>query len=151
MATGTGARTRLDSASLKPAPLNQADWSRIAALTGDGRPVREAGLIASGDHYYFSHHDEVSLPAYRIVFDDAERSRYYFDPVSGDLRQKFDRDRRWNRWLFHGLHRFDFTPAMRERPLWDVLVLGLMLGVTVASLSGVLLAWRRITRKSRST
>ena len=141
-----GHATRLNGGSLTPEALPAQTWSRIAALAGSGRPVREMGLIHAGDHYYFSHHDQVTFPAYRIVFDDAEQTRYYFDATTAELKQKVDRDRRWNRWLFLGLHRGDFTSLLRQRPLWDLLMLPLMLGVTIGAVTGVLMGYRRLTR-----
>jgi len=145
-ADGTGRTVRLDGATLRPAPLAADAWPRIAALAAPGAPVREAGVIETGDDYYFAHYDDVALPAYRLVLDDAAATRLYFDPVSGELLQKFDRDRRWYRWLFLGLHRLDFTAGLRARPLRDLVMLPLLLGVTVGALTGVWLGFRRLGR-----
>ena len=101
-------------------------------------------MINSGDSYYFNHHAEVSFPVYRIVYDDAGRTRYYLDPTTAELIQKVDSDRRWNRWLFEGLHRGDFTASMRRRPIWDLILLPLMIGVTVGAITGVWKAYRRL-------
>jgi hypothetical protein len=109
-------------------------------------PVRQAGVLDSGDNFYFSHHEEVSFPVYRIVFDDTEQTRYYFDTKSAELIQKVDSDRRWNRWLFLGLHRGDFTSLMRQRPLWDLILLPLMVGVTIGAITGVWMGYRRLTK-----
>ncbi len=103
-------------------------------------------MIETGDNYYFSHHEQVSFPVYRIVFDDEERTRYYFDADTAELIQKYDSDRRWNRWLFLGLHRGDFTSLMRRRPLWDLILLPLLIGVTVGALTGVWMGYRRLAK-----
>jgi hypothetical protein len=142
----TGQATRLNGATLRPQPLPASAWARIAELVGPGIPVRESGFLESGDDYYFSHHEEVAFPAYRIVFDDAEQTRYYFDATTAELVQKFDSNRRWNRWLFLGLHRGDFTSFLRQRPLWDVFMLLLMTGTTIGALTGVWMGYRRLTR-----
>jgi len=141
-----GHASRLSGATLRPDPLPENVWSQVAELVGPGKAVRESGMIETGDNYYFSHHEQVSFPVYRIVFDDAERSRYYFDADTAELIQKYDSDRRWNRWLFLGLHRGDFTSLMRRRPLWDLILLTLLIGVTVGALTGVWLGYRRLAK-----
>ena len=139
-----GRATRLNGATLRPEPLPENIWSRVAELVGPDKAVRQSGFIESGDNYYFSHHEEASFPAYRIVFDDAERTRYYFDAGTAELIQKYDSDRRWNRWLFHGLHRGDFTSLMRQRPIWDLILLPLMIGVTIGAITGVWMGYSRL-------
>ena len=84
------------------------------------------------------------LPVYRVILNDEQRTRYYLDPASGALLQRADANGRWHRWLFGGLHRLDFTAVMRTRPLWDVLVLALMLGGLVISVTGCYLGVRRV-------
>lgn len=141
-----GRATRLNGTTLYPDPLPQQIWSRVAELVGPDKTVRESGFIESDDNYYYSHHEEVSFPVYRIVFDDAEQTRYYFDAESAELIRKVDSDRRWNRWLFLGLHRGDFASLMRQRPIWDLILLPLMIGVTIGAVSGVWMGYRRLTK-----
>jgi len=138
-----GAVTRLD-ASGNAAPLSETELADAAQrLAGDNR-IAEQGLLRQEDAYYFSHHDAAVLPVYRVILNDAEATRYYLDPVSGALLQRLDANRRWHRWLFAGLHRIDFAPWLRVRPLWDMIVLGLLLGGAGVSLTGVYLAVRRL-------
>lgn len=141
-----GNARRLDAQTLQPAPLPDRAWQRIAQLARPDTPVILAGFIDAEDNYYFSHHEKVSFPVYRIVFDDAGQTRYYFDVTSARLIEKYDADRRWNRWLFLGLHRGDLTSLMRKRPVWDLILLPLMLGVTIAAVTGVWMGYRRLTR-----
>ncbi len=51
-----------------------------------------------------------------------------------------------NRWLHEGLHRLDFFPGLRSRPIWDVLVLTLLAGVTGVCGTGAFLGLRRLLR-----
>ena len=74
----------------------------------------------------------------------SEAPHFTIDPASGALLQRLDADRRWHRWLFAGLHRIDFAQWLRVRPLWDMIVLGLLLGGAGVSLTGVYLALRRL-------
>ena len=142
----TGNAIRLNGSTLRAEPLAEDIWRRVAQLIRHDASVRQAEFIESGDNYYFSHHEEVAFPVDRILFDDAEHTRYYLDATTAELIQKYDSDRRWNRWLFLGLHRGDFTSLMRQRPLWDLILLPLMLGVTIGAVTGVWMGYRRLTR-----
>ncbi len=142
-----GEATRLDKQSLDAEPLPESVWKRLPGLVLPDTPVLEAGIIETEDDYYFSHHDEVRLPVYRIIFDDAGQTRYYFDTRTAALVEKFDRNRQRYRWYFLGLHRGDFSPLMRQRPLWDLILLPLMLGAAFAAVTGVWMGYRRLTRQ----
>ncbi len=141
-----GNATRLRSPDLQAEPLAPALWSRLPSIIRTDAKTLAAKFIDEGDDYYFDHHEKVRFPVYRVIYDDAQQTRYYFDATSGEILQKVDSDHRWNRWLFHGLHRGDFTSLMRRRPIWDLIMLPLMLGVTIAAITGVWMAYRRITQ-----
>ncbi len=52
---------------------------------------------------------------------------------------------RWSRWLRTGLHDLDF-PVLRLRPIWDIVVIFLLLGVTLVCITGTWMACRRVRR-----
>ena len=106
----------------------------------------DEGWINQGDSYYFSHHDKVTFPVYRIVFDDQEQTRYYFEANGGQLVSKIDKNGRWNRWIFHALHRGDLSKLIRSRPVWDILMLPLLFGVTLGAVTGAYMGVRRLFR-----
>src|SRR5262249_22659410 len=137
-----GSRTRIDAAGAA-APLRPADLAAAAERLAAPHGVAAQGIMGEEDAYYFRRRDAFVLPVYRVIVNDAERTRYYLDPASGALIQRTDAHRRWHRWLFGALHRFDF-PFLRGRPLWDVIVLLLMLGGTAVAATGSYLALRRI-------
>ena len=137
-----GSRTRLDAAGAA-APLRPADLATAAERLAAPHGIAAQGIMDEEDAYYFRRRDAFVLPVYRVIVNDAERTRYYLDPASGALIQRTDANGRWHRWLFGALHRFDF-PLLRGRPLWDVIVLLLMLGGTAVAATGSYLALRRI-------
>lgn len=140
--TAADVRTRLDAQGI-PRPLSATEIQRQArSLTGtDVQPE----LMTAEDPYYFSHHRETApLPVYRCVLPDAERTRYYIDPLSGALLRRVDGNSRWYRWLHEGLHRMDFTPVLRARPLWDAVMWALMSGVATLCCTGAVLGIRRL-------
>jgi len=143
-----GGVTRLDERG-DPAPVTQEDLMQAAGLLAGEGAIETEGLLQAEDAYYFrfqgfAERDPLVLPIYRIALNDDERTQYYLNPSTGALLLRVDGAERGYRWLFSGLHRWDFTATLRSRPLWDVIVLFLMLGSTAGVLTGVFLAVRRI-------
>ena len=138
--------TRLNGATLERGPLPENVWSKLPQLLRPETTVLDAGWIDQDDSYYFSHHDKVTLPAYRIIFDDDEQTRYYFEADGGELVSKVDKNGRRYRWLFHALHRGDLSRLTRSRPFWDILMLPLLFGVTLGAVTGAYMGIRRLFR-----
>lgn len=136
-----GVRTRLDSAG-QSAPLRPAEIDGAVARLGTR--VAEARLLDEEDSYYYRHKNDAELPVYRVVLDDAERTRLYVNPVTGSMRG-VDATMRASRWLRVGLHDLDFA-GLRVRPVWDIVVGLLLLGVTITCGIGTWLALRRLRR-----
>ena len=144
LATHADGRVRRIGAEGHPDPLTDADLAAAAhRLAGDSKIAAQSMLIKE-DAYYFGHHERSILPVYRITVDDAEHTRLYLDPTSGALLRRVDANGRWHRWLFQGLHRLDFTATLRARPLWDLVMIVLLLGGVGLSATGCYLAVRRI-------
>ncbi len=138
-----GSVMRLD-ASGNAAPLSEGELAAAAERIAGSNGISEQGMLREEDAYYFSHHDEVALPVYRIIANDAEKTRYYLDSTSGALLERADSASRWHRWLFAGLHRLDFAASLRARPVWDIVVITLLLGGLAGSATGAYLAVRRV-------
>ena len=142
-----GRATRLDAETLAPAPLDAAELERSARMLVPGVPIASAELVSTEDAYYFSHHRRRPLPVYRVILADEAATRYYLDPTSGRLLLKVDAAQRGYRWLFEGLHRFDFAAVLRSRPLWDVLMIVLLAGVTGVGATGTWMGVRYLRRQ----
>ena len=139
-----GSALRLDATG-RPAPLAESAVQRAIARLGNAASPVE--LLQDGDAYYYAHKDTVELPVFRAVLSNAERTHLYISPTSGDART-VDRNGRRARWLERGLHGIDF-PGLHGRPLWDVLVLLLLAGVTAVCITGTWMAFQRIGRDLR--
>ena len=137
---GTG--TRLDQRTLHADPLMDSSFKTLATIVRPGVTIRDYGWISEGDAYYYSHHDEKSFPVYRIHYEDGER--LYLNGISGQLSFAVDNDRQWSRWLFLGLHRGDLSGLIRSRPLWDLILLPLLAGVTLSALTGTWMGFKRL-------
>lgn len=136
-----GSSLRLDSRA-RPAPLTGAQVRDVVQRLDTG--ARSLALLEHEDAYHYGHKREVPLPVYRAVLDDAQHTLLYVDAATGEYRI-VDRDARWARWLDSGLHRLDFS-GLRQRPLWDVLTLLLLAGVTASCITGAWMALQRVRR-----
>jgi uncharacterized iron-regulated membrane protein len=144
LATAADGTVMRFDASGSTSPLSEPELAEAGERIVGANGIAAQGMLHEEDAYYFSHHDQVALPVYRIIANDAENTRYYLDPTSGALLRRADSSARWHRWLFAGLHRLDFATWLRTRPVWDIIVITLMVGGVAASATGVYLAVRRI-------
>lgn len=128
-------------------PITRQDVG--AAFARAGLKVSSLELIDHEDAYYYGHHGEVPLPVWRAQLSDAEQTRVYIDASSGRTVRAVDAPARQARWLSSALHDFDW-PVIRRRPIWDFVVLPLLLGVTVATALGTWLGWTRLGRDLRA-
>ncbi len=139
-----GAETRF-AASGAPAPLT-ADALQ-AALRGQGGALADVSvsLQETEDAYYYGHKVRPTLPILRAALSDPGSTVFYFSPVTGDVVRMVDDVARQRRWLESGFHSLDF-PVLRWRPLWDVLTILLLAGVTAVCATGTWLGIQRVRR-----
>jgi hypothetical protein len=132
-------------------PRGELDARMATALAtqavGVRAPVHSVDRITAYDAYYYARpHREMRLPAWRVAFADPEQSTVYLDVVSGKPVGFVNTESRTYRWLRDGLHSLDFPVLNDKRPLWDLVLVPLMLGGTVAAFTGVWLVLRRLRR-----
>jgi hypothetical protein len=149
-ARSDGSVLRLDAQG-NPAPAGMADMHAAAERLARGTSIESQRTITAEEAYYFSfsvaeRNDANPLPAYRVVLNDSEHTRYYLNPQTAQLVRKVDANGRGQRWLFSGLHRLDFAHWLRARPVWDIVMLTLLLGGLAGTATGVYLATLRIKR-----
>ena len=56
---------------------------------------------------------------------------------------------RVNRWGYYGLHGLDFAFLYNNRPLWDIVGVGLLLGAALLSSTTLVPSYRRLKRHAR--
>ena len=64
----------------------------------------------------------------------------------GRIVHREQRRSRVDRWLYRGLHRLDFPGFYHRRPLWDVVVIVLLLGGLFSAASSLAPAAKRLRR-----
>jgi uncharacterized iron-regulated membrane protein len=134
-----GVATRFSDASLTAA---------IQRLAGNTKISNQQLLDDYDSYYYPRHHQslvEKPLPVVLVELDDEARTRFYLDPQDGRLLTKLDQSRRVYRWLYSGLHHWDFG-WLYYRPLWDAWMLTwVTFGLALASTS-VVIGWQRLKK-----
>ena len=73
----------------------------------------------------------------------------YMTPSHGQIVKAELLDRR-NRWGYYGLHGLDFAILYRNRPIWDIVAVGLLSGTAVLSATTLAPSFRRLKRHAVS-
>lgn len=125
---------------------------KAAALLPDSRLLRLERLDAY-DAYYYSRRpgeDALPLPVWRASFDDAAHTVFHLDARRGLLLNRQTDGSRLYRWLFNGLHSWDF-PVLTRLGWWrDVLVIFALGGGLSLSYLGCRLAVGHLWGKGSS-
>jgi hypothetical protein len=109
-------------------------------------PVAAHELLRDYDDYYYSRSGQAPLPVLRVKFGDPLRTWIYIDPLTSQIVASVHRYSRVERWLYNGLHSLDFRFWYSKRPLWDLVMLTLLLGGLVGSSLGLYYGIRRLVR-----
>ena len=106
----------------------------------------ELRLMDKYDAYYVDRRGLRPLPVIFARFDDAVGSRYYIDPRTATLAGSYTANQWVERWLTRGLHSLDFPWLYNNRPLWDIVVVSLLLGGAGLCFTSLVLTWRVVSR-----
>ena len=137
VALGSGETRRFDRDELMAA----------ATAAMPGAAVVDADELSEYDAYYGDRrHRRDPLPVLRVRFDDPDRTWLYLDPALGRIVHREQRRSRVDRWLYRGLHRLDFPGFYHQRPLWDIVVIVLLLGGLFSAASSFVPAAKRLRR-----
>lgn len=117
-----------------------------ARLLPEAGPPRIT-LLTREDAYWYGHHRARVLPVLRAVFPDPDATWFHIDPATGEVLNRADRRTRLSRWLFNGLHSWDYGFLIRHRPAWDLVLWTLVALGLVTSVSGFIIGWRRLRKR----
>jgi len=139
-----------------PAGQREIEWSRFAGriITGPlsvddvQRAATRLGprcINAADDDAYAARSRTADATVFRIACDEIW---WQIDGADGRIIEKLDASRRAYRWVFRALHTLDF-PALADRPaLRSGLIMLLCGGGFFFSLTGVVIGWRRLKRRT---
>ncbi|MYE24064.1 MAG: hypothetical protein F4Y01_08985 [Gammaproteobacteria bacterium] len=126
--------------------------AEVSAAAANAWPDYEpvASHVLGRDDVYTSLR-EGSLPpdTVRIVLNDPADTWVHVHPTRAEIISIMDRSRRVYRWLFNGLHSFDFPGIVDRRPLWDVLMIALLSCGFVFCVTAIVIGFRRIKQTTR--
>lgn len=125
--------------------FDQQDIVRVVSAAAEGRMTTT--VLEQYDRYYLDRTRRRPLPVVLAESTSGSQTRYYIDPKTAQVVQTYDSSNWVNRWLYNGLHSLNFPWLYNYRPLWDIVVITLMLGGTALSVTSLILAWRVLGRK----
>jgi hypothetical protein len=150
LATNGDGETRIIPVRGPPKSSYGVDEVMDIVRSAAGKDLAELRLIHQYDAYYLDRRREAPLPVIYAEMNDPLRTRYYIDPETARVVGTYSK-RNWiRRWLYHGLHSLDFPWLYNYRPLWDIVVITLMLGGTALCVTSIVLTWRVLARKVAS-
>jgi hypothetical protein len=132
-------------------PASEFDRPKIIeALRQAAAPyeLAQVRIVSTYEAYYSDRYNRLPLPVIFVELNDRERSSFYVDPATARIVQAYNSHSRGNRWLYHGIHSLDLPGAYNHRPLWNFILLILMLGGTSLCATSLLLAVRLLRRRS---
>jgi hypothetical protein len=134
---------------LQGAPFTDFGQARVAEVIqrAASPTALDIRLLTEYDAYYLDRHREKPLPVLLITEQNSPDARYYVDPKTARVVGNYNSASWVNRWLYHGLHSLDFPWLYKYRPLWDIVVITLMLGCTALCVTSLILTWQVLQRK----
>ena len=117
-----------------------------AAVGQLARPC-DPSRVVGPDDYYAVASNTPGGPIFRVVCED---DWFYIDASNGGLLEKLDSSRRAYRWLYGALHTLDFPVLAACPALRTTLIVALCSCGFIFSLTGVVIAWRRLLSCFRS-
>lgn len=135
---------RLSHDATVAAPVSAALVQERLNVLGQGDAVVE--WMTEEDLYYYQHKTPIDLPVIKASINDGDRV-LYIQPDSGRI-QVVNGTRRLSRWTRVGMHRLDY-PGFKSRPVWDILVIAMLFGVTCLVATGTWMSFRRIKQDTK--
>ncbi|QIK54949.1 PepSY domain-containing protein [Dysgonomonas sp. HDW5B] len=136
----------LDASANNITPLLLTEQVVKDKYTSQHKEPITVSVMTEYDNYYVDRKNKLPLPVYKIDIDDADKTTYYVNPQTGDVRS-FTTKSRMHKWMYQGLHSFNFKFLAEHPILWNMVMWVIMIGGTLVSLSGVLLSYKYLRRK----
>jgi hypothetical protein len=124
--------------------FDQNEIVRVVSAAAEGQVTTR--VLQQYDRYYLDRTRQLPLPVVLAEGTSGSQTRYYIDPRTARVVQTYNSSNWVNRWLYNGLHSLNFPWLYNYRPLWDIVVITLMLGGTALCVTSLVLAWRVLGR-----
>jgi hypothetical protein len=150
LATLAGGDTRIIPVGGPPrAAFDDEQIIDLATTAAQPVGLAEVRVLNQYDRYYLDRRRQRPLPVILARINDSQETRLYIDPKTARIVGGYSAGDWTERWLYHGLHSFDFPWLYNYRPLWDIVVITFMAGGTALCVTSLILAWRILGRKLR--
>lgn len=93
------------------------------------------------NQYYYDTDKEKPLPVLQYYKKDSDLV-YYADPRRAKIVHKESVNGRWHRWLYDGLHTWNFSLGWHDSLSWQIMIILFLSGGTALSVTGVILTVR---------
>jgi hypothetical protein len=104
--------------------------------------------LTSSDGYYMQSKRH-PFPVIKFTINNKDKTWIYINPYSLKLIKTYNKNTRLRRWLYKGLHSFDFKFLVKNNWLRLSILILLSIFGTIISISGVVLSFNYIKRKSK--
>ncbi|MES2612372.1 MAG: PepSY-associated TM helix domain-containing protein [Pseudomonadota bacterium] len=140
-----GGRRSVDAGTGLAVAVVPEDLAEATSASHPGVAADTPALLTEPDRYWYARHVPPVLPVWRIVLHDEAATWLHVDAATGQLLSTSTSDSRLRRWLFNGLHSFDF-PLFLKTPWWYLAIWLLSLAGLAVSVTGVVIGWRRLAK-----
>jgi hypothetical protein len=126
------------------APQQVASLSAVAVQKAWPRPVTPVATPVAPDSLYAL---AEGMPASAARFEGgSDQPDIYIDRADGQILTVMSTSRAAYAWIYYGLHSFNVPGLARHQIVRDAIVLALMLGGFLFSVTGVVLGWQRLRK-----
>lgn len=105
-------------------------------------------VLREYDNYYYAKSKKIPLPVLKLEINNNLNTHLYIDPINCEILQKTNSYSRVRRWLYRGLHCLDFR-FIYSSVYWEIVIILLMIGGTMLSITGCLLIFRRVKKNKK--
>ena len=120
--------------------------SHVSAVVNNAFPEAAAerwGIVPVDDTYTALREGSLPSGTIRVELSDQHQTWVHVDSRSGEIISVVDSSRRLYRWLYNGLHSLDIPGLANKRPLWDIVMLILLVTGFITSSTGVVIGMKR--------
>ena len=118
--------------------------ANVVAGAFPGISVKRWRVVPPNDSYAKLREGSLPLGTVRVEMSDSSKTWVHIDGRSGEILSVLDQSRRVYRWLYNGMHSLDIPGLVDTRPLWDILMLVLLLSGFSASTTGIVIGVKRV-------
>ena len=132
-----------DQKTVNPPALQPGHVSTVVNNAFPEAVAERWGIVPIDDTYTALREGSLPSGTIRVELSDQHQTWVHVDSRSGEIISVVDSSRRVYRWLYNGLHSLDIPGLANKRPLWDIVMLILLVTGFITSSTGVVIGMKR--------